>query len=154
MGFSRRHSIISKKQVISPVQEPPSENISPDQDLPSENISPLTEEEIACVPLVLLEPFKNYVISETQTQPKVTKEGENVTIILNDLHPYEYKNGSVCNIEPVIRLQDVIQVPEMTPQQKRLVTKNSYLQTLLSQVRSKQVGQPKDILIANNFCGW
>ena len=142
MGFSRRNSIISKKQVIFPVQDPP-----------SENISPLTGEEIACVPLVLLEPFKNYVISETQTQPKVTKEGENVTIILNDLHPYEYKNGSVCNIEPVIRLQDVIQVPEMTPQQKRLVTKNSYLQTLLSQVRSKQTGKPKTIGLTEDYCG-
>ena len=72
MGFSKRQSLVPKKTRGTSV--------------PSENISPLTQEEIACVPLVLLEPFLNHVILETQTPPRVKQEAnsDKSTIILKN----------------------------------------------------------------------
>ena len=120
------------------------------------------------MPLVLLEPFLNHVILETQTPPRVKQEAnsDKSTIILKNLHAYEKPSESRCNT--VVRLKDVIPpLPEMTTRQKQLVKNNRYLQGLLSRVRRQKANNSNNsnnvvitnvydsvVDVGNSDCGW
>ena len=91
-----------------------------------ENISPLTGEEIACIPLILLKPFLNYDVSETHTEPQITKMRGQTNIFLKNLEPYQIPDQEQLKNKPV-KLSDVLNIPPLTEKQKQLISNNKYL---------------------------